>query len=116
MHWSHFTVYSVSKKPGRFMLNYHPPVHDRGRYRPALQLVSLFFVAGLSAASNTANSSTDGQLLPINSDHCTIEPPEDSDWIPTEVWAWDRLCRGLTAELSDLDPAPSESKRKKNGL
>ena len=85
------------------------PSHDRRPSKSALHLVSLIFVVAsmLGATSNADNTSTG------NSDRCSIELPEDLDWTPTEVWAWNRLCHGRSAYLSELDPAPSDSEHKK---
>ena len=66
----------------------------------------LFVVASsLGATSYAANPLVD------NNDVCSISLPDDTEWTPTELWTWDRLCVGRTADLSRYAPAPSESGR-----
>jgi len=74
-----------------------------------LRLVSLLFVvAGFpGATSYAANPSVD------NNNVCSINLPDDTEWTSTEIWAWDRLCTGRTADLSQYAPAPLESDHKK---
>lgn len=89
--------------------------HGRGCHQSALRLISLITCVAIifCETSYAANSSAGSQLGSGNNDVCSIFLPDDVEWTPTETWTWDRLCRGLTADLSKYNQEPSVYKYNK---